>query len=146
MRMLGEMAMARPGVGSFTGYAALGLGPWAGFSTAWLYYYFWVITIAVEAIAGAQMLMPFMPLPMWALAALLIGTMTLVNLLSVKTYGEFEFWFASLKVLTILGFMALGLGYLFGFGPGLAGSRRRSAPMAAPSRPGSAPSSPPFRW
>lgn len=40
MRMLGEMAMARPGVGSFTGYAALGLGPWAGFTTAWLYYYF----------------------------------------------------------------------------------------------------------
>ncbi|GMM60199.1 amino acid permease [Novosphingobium pituita] len=120
MRMLGEMAMARPGVGSFTGYAALGLGPWAGFSTAWLYYYFWVITIAVEAIAGAQMLTPFIPLPMWALAALLIGTMTMVNLLSVKTYGEFEFWFASLKVLTILGFMALGLGYLFGFGPGLA--------------------------
>lgn len=120
MRMLGEMAMARPGVGSFTGYAALGLGPWAGFTTAWLYYYFWVITIAVEAIAGANMLTPFIPLPMWALAALLIAAMTLVNLFSVKTYGEFEFWFASLKVVTIVGFVALGLGYIFGFGPGLA--------------------------
>ncbi|NKJ44698.1 amino acid permease [Novosphingobium sp. SG720] len=120
MRMLGEMAMARPGVGSFTGYAALGLGPWAGFTTAWLYYYFWVITIAVEAIAGANMLMPFIPLPMWALAALLIAAMTMVNLFSVKTYGEFEFWFASLKVVTIVGFMALGLAYIFGFGPGLA--------------------------
>jgi GABA permease len=120
MRMLGEMAMARPGVGSFTGYAALGLGPWAGFTTAWLYYYFWVITIAVEAIAGANMLMPFIPLPMWALAALLVLAMTLVNLFSVKTYGEFEFWFASLKVITIVGFVALGLAYIFGFGPGLA--------------------------
>ncbi len=120
MRMLGEMAMARPGVGSFTGYTSLGLGPWAGFTNAWLYYYFWVITIAVEAIAGANMLMPFIPLPMWALSALLIGAMTGVNLMSVKTYGEFEFWFASLKVVTIVGFISLGLGYLFGFGPGLA--------------------------
>lgn len=120
MRMLGEMAMARPGVGSFTGYAALGLGPWAGFTTAWLYYYFWVITIAVEAIAGANMLTPFIPLPMWVLAAALIGAMTLVNLFSVKTYGEFEFWFASLKVVMIVGFMALGLAFIFGFGPGLA--------------------------
>lgn len=120
MRMLGEMAMARPGVGSFTGYTGLGLGAWAGFTNAWLYYYFWVITIAVEAIAGANMLMPFVPLPMWVLAAGLIAAMTGVNLLSVKTYGEFEFWFASLKVITIIGFISLGLGYIFGFGPGLA--------------------------
>ncbi|EGD58271.1 amino acid/polyamine transporter [Novosphingobium nitrogenifigens DSM 19370] len=120
MRMLGEMAMARPGVGSFTGYTSLGLGPWAGFTNAWLYSYFWIITIAVEAIAGANMLMPFIPLPMWALAALLIAAMTAVNLMSVKTYGEFEFWFASLKVVTIIGFISLGLGYVFGFGPGLA--------------------------
>jgi L-asparagine transporter-like permease len=119
MRMLGEMAMARPGVGSFTGYTSLGLGPWAGFTNAWLYAYFWVITIAVEAIAGAYMLMPFIPLPMWALSAMLIAAMTGVNLMSVKTYGEFEFWFASLKVVTIIGFIALGLGYVFGFGPGL---------------------------
>ncbi len=135
MRMLGEMAMARPGIGSFTGYTSLGLGPWAGFTNAWLYAYFWVITIAVEAIAGAQMLMPFIPLPMWALAALLIGAMTLVNLLSVKTYGEFEFWFASLKVVTIVGFIALGLGFVFGFGPGLAALGQQFAAHggAAPS-------------
>jgi GABA permease len=124
MRMLGEMAMARPGMGSFTGYTSLGLGPWAGFTNAWLYYYFWMITIAVEAIAGANMLMPFIAphiaMPMWALAGLLIAAMTAVNLMSVKTYGEFEFWFASLKVVTIVGFIALGLGYVFGFGPGLA--------------------------
>jgi L-asparagine transporter-like permease len=120
MRMLGEMAIARPGLGSFTGYTSLGLGPWAGFTNAWLYAWFWVITVAVEAIAGANMLTPFIPLPMWALSALLIGAMTGVNLLSVKTYGEFEFWFASLKVVTIIGFIALGLGFVFGFGPGLA--------------------------
>jgi L-asparagine transporter-like permease len=125
MRMLGEMAMARPGVGSFTGYTSLGLGPWAGFTNAWLYAYFWVITVAVEAIAGANMLMSFVPLPMWALSALLIGAMTAVNLMSVKVYGEFEFWFASLKVVTIIAFIALGLGFVFGFGPGLAALRQQ---------------------
>jgi L-asparagine transporter-like permease len=118
MRMLGEMAMARPGVGSFTGYTSLGLGAWAGFTNAWLYYYFWVTTIAFEALAGADMLATVVHLPAAVLAALLIAVMTGVNLLSVKTYGEFELWFASLKVVTIIGFIALGLGYIFGFGPG----------------------------
>lgn len=118
MRMLGEMAMARPGVGTFAGYVSLGLGHWAGYTTAWLYYYFWVITVAVEAIAGANMLIPFVPLPMWAWSAILIAAMVGVNLFSVRTYGEFEFWFASLKVATIIGFIALGLGFIFGFGPG----------------------------
>jgi L-asparagine transporter-like permease len=126
MRMLGEMAMARPGVGSFTGYTALGLGPWAGFTNAWLYYYFWVTTIAFEALAGADMLADMLPtvihLPAAVLAAGLIAVMTGVNLLSVKTYGEFELWFASFKVVTIIGFITLGLAYIFGgnfgFGPG----------------------------
>ncbi len=118
MRMLGEMAMARPGVGSFTGYTSLGLGPWAGFTNAWLYYYFWVTTIAFEALAGADMLATVIHLPAAVLAAGLIAVMTGVNLLSVKTYGEFELWFASFKVVTIIGFIALGLGYIFGFGPG----------------------------
>jgi L-asparagine transporter-like permease len=119
MRMLGEMAMARPGVGSFTGYTSLGLGRWAGFTNAWLYYYFWVTTIAFEALAGANMLAKYVVLPIWVLAALLIVVMTGVNLFSVKTYGEFELWFASFKVVTIIGFIALGLGYIFGFGPGV---------------------------
>ncbi len=119
MRMLGEMAMARPGQGSFTGYTSLGLGRWAGFTNAWLYYYFWITTVAFEALAGADMLKGVVQLPAWALAGMLIAVMTGVNLLSVKAYGEFELWFASFKVVTIIGFIALGLGYIFGFGPGL---------------------------
>ncbi len=51
--MLGEMALAVPGVGSFTEYARIGLGNWAGFTSGWLYWYFWVIVVAVEAVAGA---------------------------------------------------------------------------------------------
>ena len=54
MRMLGEMATANPSTGSFSDYARSALGGWAGFSTAWLYWYFWVIVVGFEAIAGAK--------------------------------------------------------------------------------------------
>ncbi|MFY7838111.1 MAG: amino acid permease [Novosphingobium sp.] len=119
MRMLGEMAVARPGVGTFTGYTRLGLGPWAGFVNGWLYFYFWVVTIAVEAIAGAALLAPVVPLPQWIVAGALVAITTGINLMSVRAYGETEFWFAALKVATITAFIALGAGYVFGFGPGL---------------------------
>jgi len=119
MRMLGEMAIARPGVGTFTGYATLGLGPWAGFVAGWLYFYFWVVTIAVEAIAGAAILVQLLPIPSWILAtALIVGT-TLINLLSVRVYGEAEFWLAALKVTIITAFIAIGTLYIFVFGPAL---------------------------
>jgi L-asparagine transporter-like permease len=119
MRMLGEMAVSRPGLGSFTAYTALGLGPWAGFVTGWLYFYFWIITIAVEALAGAKILEPFIPAPVWVTSAGLIALMTGVNLMSVRTYGECEFWFATGKVATILAFIGIGLLYIFVSGPGV---------------------------
>ena len=56
MRMLSEMATATPGLGSFTEYIRLGLGDWAGFVSGWLYWYFWVVVVAIEAIAGAAIL------------------------------------------------------------------------------------------
>lgn len=118
MRMLGEMAMSQPGVGTFTGYATLGLGPWAGFTSAWLYFYFWIVTIAIEAIAGANILLPIIHGPIWAISSALIFLAMMVNLLSVRLYGEFEFWFAALKVATIVGFVLLGLGWIIVFGPG----------------------------
>jgi GABA permease len=118
MRMLGEMAVAKPGIGTFSEYAALGLGPWAGFLTGWLYWYFWVITAGVETIAGATLLQHWVAAPVWLIGLVLIVAMTATNLLSVRTYGEFEFWFASLKVAAIAVFIVLGLGYIFAFGPG----------------------------
>ena len=54
MRMISEMAAANLGLSSFTEYVRLGLGHWAGFVTGWLYWYFWVVVIAIEAIAGAS--------------------------------------------------------------------------------------------
>ncbi len=118
MRMLGEMAVARPGLGSFAEYASLGLGHWAGFMTGWLYWYFWVITVGVETIAGAGLLQHWIAAPVWLIGLVLIAVMTATNLMSVRAYAEFEFWFASLKVGAILLFILLGLGFIFGFGPG----------------------------
>ena len=118
MRMLGEMAVARPGAGSFSEYTALSLGHWAGFMTGWLYWYFWVITVGVETIAGAGLLQQWIPLPEWLIGFVLILAMTATNLGSVRAYAEFEFWFASLKVTAIVVFILVGLAYIFGFGPG----------------------------
>ena len=124
MRMLGEMVVARPGHGSFAEYAALSLGKWAGFLTGWLYAYFWIITVGVETIAGAKLLQPWLNeaglgVPVWAIGLALISVMTLTNLMSVKAYGEFEFWFALFKVSAIALFIVIGLGFLLFFGPGL---------------------------
>src|ERR1700758_2818999 len=89
MRMLGEMAVALPQVRSFTEFARVGLGPWAGFVAGWLYWYFWIITVAVEAIAGANILHSWIPaVPSWALGLALMAIMTGVNLLSARSYGE----------------------------------------------------------
>ncbi|WP_255503013.1 amino acid permease [Cupriavidus sp. UME77] len=115
MRMLGEMALANPGVGSFTEYTRLGLGNWAGFTNGWLYWYFWVIVVAVEAVAGAAILQRWIPAPVWAIGLVLLSVMTAINLMSVKSYGEFEYWFASIKVAAIIAFIVIGASYLIGF-------------------------------
>ncbi|HEV7446153.1 MAG TPA: amino acid permease [Steroidobacteraceae bacterium] len=115
MRMLGEMAVALPNVRAFTEFARTGLGPWAGFVAGWLYWYFWIITVAVEAIAGANILHSWLPLPSWELGLALMAVMTGVNLLSARSYGEFEFWFSSIKVSAIIVFIALAAAYAFGW-------------------------------
>jgi GABA permease len=117
MRMLGEMAVANPAVGSFAEYARRALGPWAGFAVGWLYWYFWVIVLAVEAVAGAEILQRWMPdLPIWVSSFVLMLLLTLTNLISVRSYGEFEFWFASIKVVAIVAFILLAGGYALGIG------------------------------
>lgn len=119
MRMLGEMAVASPGRGSFAEYAALGLGPWAGSVSRWLYWYFWVFTVGAETVAGAKLLHEAgAPGPVWAVGLALVSLMTLANLLSVRAFGELEFWFALLKVTAIGAFIALGLAFVLAFGPG----------------------------
>src|ERR1700684_1098133 len=66
MRMLGEMAVARPGRGSFAEYAAVALGPWAGFVIRWLYWYCQIFGIGAETVAGAKLLHEAgVPGPVW---------------------------------------------------------------------------------
>lgn len=114
MRMLGEMCVAMPEVRSFIEFGRLGLGQWAGFTVGWLYWYFWIVVIPVEAIAGAVILRSWLPLPIWQLGVSLIAVTTAVNLVSARAYGEFEFWFSSIKVAAIIAFIVISVSYALG--------------------------------
>jgi len=114
MRMLSEMAVALPHVRAFSDFARVGLGDWAGFVVGWLYWYFWVIVVPVEAIAGAQLLQIWIALPAWVLGVALMLVMTGINLMSTRSYGEFEFWFALIKVSAIIAFILTALAWASG--------------------------------
>ncbi len=119
MRMLGEMAVANPSTGSFADYARTALGGWAGFSVGWLYWYFWVIVIGFEAVAGAKVVQFWLPgIPLWLASLVLMSLMTATNLFSVSSFGEFEFWFAGIKVAAIVLFLVMGVLYVVGVWPG----------------------------
>ncbi|MBY6349362.1 amino acid permease [Rhodococcoides corynebacterioides] len=118
MRMLGEMATANPDTGSFSTYAHRALGHWAGFSVGWLYWWFWVLVIPVEATAGALILNSWLGGEQWIWALAITLALTVTNLLSVGNYGEFEFWFALIKVVAIVAFIALGVLAILGLLPG----------------------------
>ncbi|WP_415113106.1 amino acid permease [Paraburkholderia sp.] len=124
MRMLGEMACAMPTVGSFYEYARLAFATWrgpgklAGFVTGWMYWYFWVIVVAVEAVAGAKLVQFWLPdVPGWIISLVLLVLLSATNLISVGSYGEFEFWFSSIKVAAIIVFLFLGGLYVLGLWP-----------------------------
>jgi GABA permease len=118
MRMLGEMATALPAAGSFYEYARIALGDLAGFATGWMYWYFWVIVVAMEAIAGADLVRIWIPAaPQWFAALVLLVVMTASNLFSVRAYGEFEFWLASVKIAAISVFLLLGSLFVLGLWP-----------------------------
>jgi len=109
MRMLGEMALSQPDTGSFSTYADRAIGRWAGFSIGWLYWWYWVLVIPVEAIAGADILSSWFPdVPAWLFSFGIVFLLTFTNLFSVKNFGEFEFWFSIVKVIAIIGFIVLG--------------------------------------
>ncbi|MGY2682680.1 GABA permease [Pseudomonas tolaasii] len=118
MRMLAEMAVASPDTGSFSTYADRAIGHWAGFTIGWLYWWFWVLVIPLEANAAATILHAWFPdVAIWVFTLVITLLLTATNLFSVKNYGEFEFWFALIKVVAIVGFVILGLAAIFGFLP-----------------------------
>ncbi|MEU6392726.1 amino acid permease [Streptomyces sp. NPDC046939] len=119
MRMLGEMSAAMPASGAFSVHAERALGRWAGFSVGWLYWFMLVVVLAVEATGAARIANGWVPgVPQWAWVLLFMVVFTATNLAAVKNFGEFEFWFATLKVVAIIAFLVLGTLAIFGLLPG----------------------------
>ncbi len=120
MRALGEMAIEQPVAGSFSKYAYDYLGPLAGYITGWNYWFLWVVTCMAEiTAAGIYMQYWFPDIPCWTWALLALLLMSAFNFLSVKVFGELEFWFALIKIVTIICMIVVGAGIiLFGFGNG----------------------------
>ncbi|WP_267408157.1 amino acid permease [Snodgrassella sp. B3800] len=109
MRMLGEMAVAHPDSGSFSTYADIAIGRWAGFSIGWLYWYFWALLMGWEAYVAGKILNNWFPLiPIWGYMLAVTIALVIINLMDVKNYGEFEFWFALIKVVAIVLFLIIG--------------------------------------
>ncbi|WP_275461826.1 amino acid permease [Streptomyces noursei] len=118
MRMLAEMTVARPALGSFYAHVRETLGHRAGFAVGWLYWYFFVIVVAVEAVAGGRIIRLWLPAaPLWAVSLVLMALLTATNMVSARSYGEFEYWFSSIKVVAIVVFLFLGALYVCGLWP-----------------------------
>ncbi len=121
MRALGEMAVAEPVSGSFSSYANRYLGRFGGFFTGWTYWFLWVVVGMAEISAFGIYVQYWLPgIPQWISAFFALGVMTVVNLVNVKAYGEFEFWFALIKVVAIIGMIIAGAAIIL-FGVGNAG-------------------------
>ncbi len=120
MWALGEMAAANPTSGAFSVYTARAFGPVAGSTVGWLWWVQLVVVIAAEALGAAGLLATVFPaLPVWLMALVFVAALTAVNLTRVKNFGEFEFWFALLKVAAIVAFLLVGAALLFGWIPGV---------------------------
>lgn len=115
MQSLGEMAAYLPVAGSFQEYGSRFVSPSFGFAIGWNYWFNWAITLAAELVAAALVMkfwFPDTPAIVWSAAFLLL--VFGLNAMSARVYGEGEFWFASIKVITVLVFLALGLAMIFG--------------------------------
>ena len=121
MWALGEMAAANPNSGAFSVYAEKAMGKTAGATVGWLWWLQLVVVIAAEALGAAGLLFSVWPvIPVWALALTFMVVFTAINLAGVKNFGEFEFWFAILKVAAIVLFLAIGAALLLGMLPDVA--------------------------
>ncbi|MGW0802917.1 amino acid permease [Nonomuraea sp. NPDC002799] len=127
MRALGELVLYRPTSGSFVEYAGEFIGPWAAFASGWMYWINWAFTGIAELTAIAAYIHYWAPAFPKAFTALIaLGFVLVVNLLSVRLFGELEFWFAMLKVVAITIFLVVGL-VLVVFSVGEAGPHNLAA-------------------
>lgn len=114
LRTLGEMAVHEPVAGSFAAYANTYVGPLAGYMVGWGYWTYWIVVGIAEVTAvGIYMGIWFPETPQWIWALSSIVMMGLINLIAVKVFGEFEFWFALIKVVAIVAMIALGGSVIF---------------------------------
>lgn len=120
MRALGEVAVEEPVAGSFSAYANKYISPFFGYLTGWSYWLMWVTICMAEITAIGVYVHFWVPtFPAWLSALIAVGAMTIVNMIAVKLYGEFEFWFAIIKVVTIIVMIIVGiLLIVFGIGNG----------------------------
>ncbi|MFB7213718.1 amino acid permease [Streptomyces sp. NPDC056255] len=119
MRMLGEMSAANPASGSFSVHAERAIGPWAGFTAGWAFWVLLCVAVGLEGIGAAKIVTGWLPgTPEWAWVALFMVVFLGTNLASVTKFGEFEFWFAALKVVAISLFLVLGVLAILGVLPG----------------------------
>ncbi|RDI68129.1 amino acid permease [Nocardia pseudobrasiliensis] len=115
VRALGELVMYRPSSGAFVSYAREFLGERGAYSVGWLYFLNWSTTLVADitAIALYAHFWSFLvPVPQWLLALIALTIVVGLNLLSVRMFGELEFWFALVKVATIVVFMLLAIGFI----------------------------------
>jgi len=121
LRALGEMAVHNPVAGSFAQYAHDYVGPLTGYLVGWGYWFYWVIVGVAEVTAvGIYMGLWFPDVPQWIWAVGSLVLMGGLNFIAVRLFGEFEFWFALIKVVAIIAMIAIGLGVIF-FGIGNGG-------------------------
>ncbi|WP_033287905.1 amino acid permease [Amycolatopsis jejuensis] len=114
MRALGELVLHQPSSGSFVTYARKFIGPWAGFVSGWMYWLNWAMTGIAEITAVAIYVHKWLPdVPQWITALVALGVLMAVNLVSVKLFGELEFWFSVVKVLAIVVFLVTAVGLVF---------------------------------
>ncbi|MBF8731049.1 MULTISPECIES: D-serine/D-alanine/glycine transporter [Pseudomonas] len=110
MRAMGELLLSNLNYKSFIDFSADLLGPWAGYFTGWTYWFCWVITGIADVIAIAAYSQFWFPdLPQWIPALICVAVLLSLNLITVKMFGEVEFWFAMIKIVAIVGLVATGL-------------------------------------
>src|SRR6185312_12284292 len=117
--VLTEMAVVHPVAGAFGVYAEKYLNPWAGFSVRATYSFAQIIAIGAEVTAAGIYIAHWFPnVPQWIWVVLVSAALVALNSMQVNRLGEFEYWFAMIKVAAILAFIIVGLGLIFGIGTG----------------------------
>ncbi|NNH68640.1 amino acid permease [Nocardia uniformis] len=115
VRALGELVMYRPSSGAFVSYAREFLGERGAYTVGWLYFLNWSTTLVADITAVAlyaHFWAMFVPVPQWVLALIALALVVALNVVSVRLFGEMEFWFALIKVGAIVIFMLVAIGFI----------------------------------